>query len=511
MTLCCSKTSKVMEEKWFGLFTLFLTIILLKLLRAGKGKLPPGPRKLPIIGNLHQLATTAALPHHRLAELARVHGPIMHLRLGESSTVIISSADMAREVLKTHDAVLCSRPSILLGETVFYGRTDIAFAPYGEHWRQVRKISALELFTPKRVLSFRPVREEEVRNLVRSLASEAWSVVNLSKKLFGLAFDITSRLAFSKKGKEQEQFRKLLADISDVGSGFSIGDLYPSIKYLHSITGMKRKLQDLVTRSDKILDPIIDDHISSKKQGKTEEDLVDVLLKFHEDDLYHDDTHFSLTIQNIKAIVLDLFGAGSETASTTVEWAISELLKNPRVMQKAQEEVRQELQGVIEVDETNIEELKYLKLVIKETLRLHPPIPLLLPRESMERCKLNSYEIPPKTRVFINAWAIARDPKYWDDPEMFIPERFQDSSVDYRGNNFELIPFGAGRRICPGIGLGIANLQLTLAMLLYHFDWKLPNHFQAKDLDMDETFGIVSRRKNDLLVIPTIYAFSSFN
>ncbi|KAJ8432800.1 hypothetical protein Cgig2_015593 [Carnegiea gigantea] len=339
---------------------------------------------LPIIGNLHQLVGKNSLPHHRLAELAAVYGPIMHLRLGQIPTVVVSSADGAREVMRTHDAAFNNRPSILMAEHVFYGRTDIGFAPYGEYWPQVRKIAMLDLFTVKQVQSFGPIREEEVANLVVSLATEQGSVVNLSKKLFALSFDITSsfdvkcnselevqvpspkiwmdirkcsslficiygrssinelfkkihlytpicfthtflwlnvllsvRLAFKKKGIEA-----LVDDVTKIASGFSICDLYPSIKYLCSITGMRRELQDLVRRCNKIVDPIIYDHISKKRQGKKEdhEDLVDVVLTFHKDqDELSYGSQFSLAIDNIKAILLQVLSAGSETSSTTIE------------------------------------------------------------------------------------------------------------------------------------------------------------------------------------------------
>lgn len=207
----------------------------------------------------------------------------------------------------------------------------------------------------------------------------------------------------------------------------------------------------------------------------------------------------------------ELFSAASETSSTTIEWAMSELLKNPTEMEKAQDEVRRVLQGKeTMVNNPSLDKLKYLKLIIKETLRLHPPLPCLVPREAMARCQINGYEVPSNSRIFINAWAIGRDPVHWKDPEMFNPKRFEGSLIDYKGAHFELIPFGSGRRICPGIGLATATIELVLAMLLYHFDWKLANGTTAEDLDMNETFGIGGRRKNDLQVTPSLYSCSGF-
>ncbi|MBA0759367.1 hypothetical protein Gotri_022266 [Gossypium trilobum] len=184
---------------------------------------------------------------------------------------------------------------------------------------------------------------------------------------------------------------------------------------------------------------------------------------------------------------------------------MSEMIKNPRILEKAQAEVRQVYDRTGDVNESDLHELKYLKLVMKETLRLHPPVPLLLPRESRERCEINGYEIPAKTKVIVNAWAIGRDSNYWNEAERFYPERFIDSSVDYKGTNFEFIPFGAGRRICPGMSYGMAVVELSLAQLLYHFDWKLPNGMKNEDLDMTEIFGATAGRKRDLRLIPIPY------
>jgi len=199
----------------------------------------------------------------------------------------------------------------------------------------------------------------------------------------------------------------------------------------------------------------------------------------------------------------DIFTAGSDTAATTINWAMAEMMKDQRVLKKAQAEVRVLLRKRGKFDETLISELKYLKGIIKEVLRMHPPGPLLVPRVCGQACEIDGYHIPIKSRVIINAWAIGRDPKYWTDPDKFYPERFIDSSLDFKGTNFEYIPFGAGRRICPGINYGMANVELTLAFLLCHFDWKLPGGMKCEDLDMTELFGASVIRKDDMYLIPT--------
>jgi flavonoid 6-hydroxylase len=200
-----------------------------------------------------------------------------------------------------------------------------------------------------------------------------------------------------------------------------------------------------------------------------------------------------------------MYGGGSETSASTITWAMAEMIKNPRVMEKVQAEVREVFHKDRKPNESDMEKLKYLKYVVKETLRLHPPGTLLLPRECGQACEIKGYDIPFKSKVIVNAWAIGRDPNHWDDPDKFYPERFIENCVDYKGNNFEFIPFGAGRRMCPGVTFGLVNVEYPLALLMYHFDWKLPNAKKNEDLDMSETFGVAVTRKDDLFLIPITY------
>ncbi|XWS09699.1 hypothetical protein CRYUN_Cryun39dG0011600 [Craigia yunnanensis] len=468
-------------------------------------KMPPGPWKLPFIGNLHQLV--GSLPHHILRDLANQHGPLMHLQLGEISTIVVSSPEIAKEVLVTQGITFAQRPYLLASAMVTYDCKDIAMAPYGNYWRQVRKICTVELLTAKRVHSFQSIREEEVSALVKSISSNEGLPINLSNHIFSLTYGITSRAAFGNKYKDQETYASIVEEITKLASGFDITDIYPSFRVLHLISGISQKLGTLQQKSDKILQGIINEHrerleTGKKGEGEAKEDLITVLLKIQQ----LGDLEFPLTDNDIKAVIWDIFSGGSETSSTIVDWALTEMLKNPRVLKKAQNEVRQVCYGKGDVDEASIHELKYLTSVIKETLRLHPSFPLLIPRESQENCEINGYQVPVKTKVIINAWAMGRDPEYWPEPETFYPERFLNSSTDFKGNDFEYIPFGAGRRMCPGILFALPNIELPLAKLLYHFDWKLPNGMRQEDLDMTEAFGATVRRKDDLILIPTTHS-----
>ncbi|KAK4341905.1 hypothetical protein RND71_037721 [Anisodus tanguticus] len=406
-------------------------------------KLPPGPKKLPIIGNMHHLLGSQM--HHKLRDLAMIYGPLMHLQLGKISTIIVSSPVIAKEIMQTHDVIFAQRP-YLLAPSVISHNCNIGFSTCGPYWRHLRKICATEILTSKRVQSFGSIREE-VFNLISSFSFNKGSIINLSTRIFSMTYAITARAAFGKQSKYQEEFIKCVEDVVKVYAGFSISDVYPSIKLLETISGMRGK--------------------HTKKEGDLEENenALDVLLKIQK----KGDLEVPLTRDNIKAVLMDIFAGGSDTSATTVEWAMAELLKNPLVMKRAQTEIRVVFQDKGNVEESDLWKIKYFQSVIKETMRLHPPLPLLLPRESKEPCEINGYIIPAKTRAIVNAWAIGRYLKQWAKPEKFQPERFLDSTVDYMGNDFHFMPFGAGRRICPGILFGLADIELPLAQLLYHF------------------------------------------
>ncbi|CAK8570874.1 unnamed protein product [Lathyrus sativus] len=465
--------------------------------------LPPGPWKLPVIGHIHHIVTST--PHRKLSDLAKIHGPLMQLQLGEIFAVVVSSPDYAKEVLKTHDIVFASRPKIVAAEILSYGSTNIAFSPYGNYWRKLRKICTMELLTQKRVSSFQPLREEVLTNLVKRIDSQQGSPINITQLVASSTFAIIGRAAFGNECKVQDELASL-GNGEAVAGGFDIAELFPSAKWLQLVSGLRPKLERLHRQIDELLEKVIIEHKEAKSkakqgQGEAEEDLVNVLLNFQGGNEIDQD--ICLTDDNIKAIILDIFGAGGDTSASTIVWAMSELIRDPRVMKKAQHEVREICKMRGNVGENCIYELEYLKSIVKETLRLHPPAPLLLPRECGQACEIDGYHIPIKTKVIVNAWAIGRDPKYWFEPERFYPERFIGSSIDYKGSNFEYIPFGAGRRMCPGITFGLINVELTLALLLYHFDWKLPNGMKGEDLDMTEQFGVTIKRKDDLYMIPT--------
>ncbi|CAI0409789.1 unnamed protein product [Linum tenue] len=479
------------------------------------GVRPPGPRKLPVIGNLHQLIMTSSLPHRRLAELARKHGPLMHLDLGQVPCVIVSSPEWAKQVMQTHDLNFANRPTLPAADILLYSGRDIGFSQPGEYWRTMRKLCAAKLLGPKRVKSLQPTMEREMSKMVASITSSCCGHATQKsgkKMLCCLGNAISTSAVFggsSSTQKQRQEFVPLIKEITKAVGAFSLVDVFPSSKLLRRITRYEPKLKKIHAAADAIMEAVINDHMAKRstkhdQDDNNDEDLVDVLLDLKE----KDDLRFPFSNFEIKAVILDIFIAGTETWTITAAWVMSELMKNPDVMEKAQKEIRQVVfsrNGEKDVNEADIGELNYLELVLKETLRLHTPDALTIPRESQETTVINGYRIPAKTRVIINAWAIGRDPDYWTEPETFNPERFLNSSVSYKGLDFQLIPFGAGRRICPGMHYGVAIVKLVIANLLYHFDWELPNGMMPQELDMSESFGTEVGRKNDLLLIPIPY------
>ncbi|XP_068647381.1 cytochrome P450 71A1-like [Aristolochia californica] len=478
--------------------SLFLSLLLYFALKpkSQKHKLPPSPTKLPIIGNLHQLGS---FPHRSLRALSMKYGSVMFLYIGSSPILVVSSEEAAQDIMKTHDLVFSDRPSSIISDELFYRGKDVAFAPYGEYWRQVRKISVLHLLSTKRVESFRAVREKEVARMLEKI-SQASGPINLSKLIISTTNNTMSRIALGKyyEGKLSGgiDFHQLLAEFLILLGTIHIGDIFPSLAWIGRLTGLDARLKKNFQQWDDFLEQVIQDH--NEKRNNTSEhgpqDLVDILLEVQRDG----SIGIPLHKDHIKAVILDNFAAGTDTTYTTIVWALAELIRHPTAMKKAQEEIRRIIHGNSIVSEDDIGKMSYLKCVIKEALRLHPPLPLLVQRKSRQDIEVKGFHIPAKTQVMVNAWAIARDPKSWTDPESFLPERFINSEVDFRGQYMKLIPFGAGRRGCPGIPFAIATVELVLANLLHGFDWELP----GEALDMSEVFGITVHKKSPLVLVP---------
>ncbi|WCJ36797.1 cytochrome P450 family 71 subfamily B polypeptide 4 [Euphorbia peplus] len=482
----------------FFLFIFMVLKIWKKHRKNNSVQLPPGPLAFPVLGNIPQLY--GAEPHQRLSDLAKTYGPVMSIQQGQIPAVVISSVETAQEVLRNQSEVFAGRPVTQAAEIILYNGRSIAFAPYGDYWRQMRKISTLEFLSAKQVQSFRTIREEQVSNVIKSLQLKGGSLVNLTNIAIDLTNIVMLLATFGENGKTKQHLLTILESVKDSGKVIGFADFFPSLKLVQYFTrGALLKLRRLHLEADRILEDTIDEHKANKKEDDHGEvdNFLDVLLDIQK----KGNLQIPLTNDCIKAIIVELFGAGSHTSSKLIDWTISELMRNPKAMRKAQEEVRRVFGEKGKVEESKLPELKYLKLVIKETFRLRPTAPLIL-RECREKTKVNGFDIDPKTTILVNLWAIGRDPNVWIDPEKFNPERFEDIQIDYKGANIELIPFGAGKRICPGMSLAIVYVELLLANLLYHFDWKLPDGVTPDTLSMNEAFLGALSRKEDLNLIP---------
>ncbi|XP_043718300.1 cytochrome P450 CYP736A12-like [Telopea speciosissima] len=466
-------------------------------------RLPPGPRGLPILGNLLMLGD---FPHHTFRQLAKKYGPIMYIRLGLVRTMVVSSPQVAKLFLNTHDLVFASRPYNMVMHIIAYGNKGIAFSPYGPYWRNVRKLCTIQLLSAAKVDSLKHMRKEEVGLFVRLLKDHSGVVVDVSAKVGSLIEDMTYWLLIGSK-VDRFNLKPVVQEAFILIGAFNLADYIPCLGSF-DLQGLTRRMKAIGKVFDEFLEKIIDEHIQDAKnrQNNHKDDFIDVmLLLMKESQNATDEQGYMIDRTNIKAIILDILVAAMDTSIVTVEWALSELLRHPKVLEKLQEELRDKVGMDRVVEEEDLVKLNYLDMVVKEVMRLHPVAPLLAPRESMEDITINGYHIPKKSRVIINAWAIQRDPIVWsDNAEEFLPERFIDNNnIDIRRRDYQFIPFGSGRRGCPGIHLGLVVVKLVLAQMVHCFDWELPNGMSPDDLDMTEKFGLTVARASHLLAIPT--------
>ncbi|XP_019462537.1 PREDICTED: cytochrome P450 71A1-like isoform X1 [Lupinus angustifolius] len=468
---------------------------------------PPGPRGLPIIGNLLQLDNTKL--HLQLWNLSKKYGPIFSLQLGSRPALVISSPKLAKEVLKNHGLVFSGRPSFLGQQKLSYKGLEIFFSPYSDYWREIRKICVVHIFNSKRVTSFSSIRQYEVKQMIKTISRHASSskVTNLSELMISLSSTIICRVALGRRyedeGTEKSRFHGLFNEFQAMMTAFFVSDYIPFMGWIDKLTGLHTRLDRIFKEMDKFYQEVIDERVDQNKQYREEEGevIVDVLLHLKKQRLFSVD----LTYDHIKAVLMDIIVASTDTTAATIVWAMTALIKNPRVMNKVQEEIRK-FEGEKDfIDEDDIQKFPYFKAVMKETLRLHLPAPLLVPREANENCIINGYQIKAKTIVYVNAWAIHRDPEAWKDPQEFYPERFLDSAIDFQGQDFELIPFGAGRRVCPGLPMAIPALDLILANLLYSFNWELPPGIVKEDIDLEVSPGLTQHKKIPLCLYAKNY------
>ncbi|XP_076941163.1 cytochrome P450 76T24-like [Bidens hawaiensis] len=470
-------------------------------------RLPPGPYPFPIIGNLLKLGNK---PHRSLAALSKRYGPLMSLKLGSRTTIVISSPDMAKAFFQKHDLSFSSRSVPEASHVKDHQLYSIAFLPLGDQWRKLRRITQESLVSGQRLDGSEQVRRHKVQQLVEHVSQCCWNEkpVNICEVAFTTSLNIVSNMLFSMDfsqydSKSSQEIKEVISGLMEIGGKLNLVDFFPILRPLDP-QGLASHANAYVDRLFAIFDSIIDQRLQRRANSSlygndfsAQKDVLDLLLDINSTDVS------KLSINDMKHLFTDLIIGGTDTVSTTVEWAMTELMHNPNKM----EIVRLELMKHKHNDDKTLNEhdiihLPYLQAVIKETLRLHPPAPFLVPRQAIHDVEVKCFIVPKNAQILCNVWAIGRDPKVWSNPNAFMPERFLEAKIDYRGQDFELIPFGAGRRICPGLNIAHRELHTILASLVCNFDWKLEGNMRAEDLDMEEKFGLALPRNIPLVAIP---------
>ncbi|KAK3014459.1 hypothetical protein RJ639_008179, partial [Escallonia herrerae] len=484
------------------LFAVTLIQSLLTLTRANRSKnLPPGPAPLPIIGNLHQMGNK---PHQSLARLAKIYGPIMSLKLGRVTTVVITSAAAAKEVLQKQDLAFSGRSVPDAVNAHGQAQFSVVWLPVGSRWRSLRKVLNSNIFSGSRLDANQHLRTKKVDELVAYCrrSCQAGEAVDIGRAGFRTSLNLLSNTLFSTDLTDPYQdsakeFKEVVENISGVAGKPNLVDYFPVFKKIDP----QRIRQHMAVNFGKVLerfDGLFNERLEFRRSRKPvgTNDVLDVLLNVAEEDPDEiDRTH-------IERMCLDLFVAGTDTTSSTLEWAMTELLRNSGSMAKTKKELEQVIGKGKTIEEGDLPRLPYLQCVMKETLRMHPAVPFLIPRRVEVDVEMWGYNIPKGAQVLVNAWAIGRDPSLWEDSLAFKPERFLASELDVRGRDFELIPFGAGRRMCPGLPLAMRMVPVMLGSLINSFDWQLNGGIAPKDLGMEEKFGITLQKAIPLCAVP---------
>ncbi|AES74579.1 cytochrome P450 82A4 [Medicago truncatula] len=473
----------------------------------------------PILGHLSLFRGTQS-PHRVLGTLADKYGPLFTIKLGTKHALILNNWEMAKECFTTNDTVVSSRPKLVATEHLGYNGAMFGLAPYGPYWRQLRKIVTLEVLTNRRVKQQQHVRVPEVQASIKELFNvwtsknnESYSsnyvLVELDQWFTHLTFNMVLRMVVGKRyfglttSSEEEESKRCVNALKKwmhLLGVITVGDIIPCLNFF-DFGGYVKTMKE----TSKELDKIFDEWLKERRHKRTlvenlddqgNQDIMDVLLSLLD----------GTTIEGfdgdtiIKATLLTMFSGGSDTSSVTLTWALCLLLNNPLVMEKAKEELDAQVGKERCLSEFDINKLIYLQAIVKETLRLYPPGPLSGPREFSKNCNLGGYQVIKGTRLITNLWKIQTDPSVWPDPLEFKPERFftTHKAVDVRGNHFELLPFGSGRRKCPGISFGLQMLHFTLASFLHSFDILNPT---PDAVDMSEAFGSTNSKATPLEIL----------
>nr|XP_009785656.1 PREDICTED: cytochrome P450 76A1-like isoform X1 [Nicotiana sylvestris] len=514
-----------MELEWSYIFWSSIIILPAFILLITKNKssfsnvkLPPGPPGLPIVGNMFDLAGSE--PYKKVANLKQKYGPIVWLKIGSSmNTIVVQTAQAAAELFKNHDVTFADRNIVDVNLAHNFYQVSMALAPYGNYWRLQRRICTVEMFVNKRINETVQIRRKSMDKMLQWIEKQSnlenvdRSGIEVTRYVFLASFNMLGNLMLSKdladpESEKGSEFFKAMTGIMEWSGVPNISDIFSCLKRF-DIQGLRKKMERDMGKAKEITFGYLKERIEERqKGGEKRKDLMDVLLDFEgngKDEpakLSEHEITMTIMVKDLSRKHSEMFLAGTETTSNSVEWALTELLRNPEAMVKVKAEILEVVGPNRKFEECDIDNLPYMQAVLKESLRLHPPLPFLIPRRAIENTKFMGYDVPKGTQLLVNAWSIGRDPECWDDPFEFKPERFLGSNVDVKGQNYELIPFGAGRRMCVGLSLGHRMMHFAFGSLLHEFNWELPGNVTPKSMNMDESMGITARKKQPLKVIP---------
>ncbi|XP_028062691.1 isoflavone 3'-hydroxylase-like [Camellia sinensis] len=453
--------------------------------------LPPSPPALPVIGHLHLLKPPLHRTFHRISQNL---GSVFSLRFGSRLVVVVSSPSAVEECFTKNDVVLANRPPLLGGKYIGYNYTSVVASPYGDHWRNLRRLMSLEIFSTTRLNAFLSVRKDEINILLRNLyriSSIDFAKVELKSKFSELSFNIIMRMIAGKRyyGEELEnyeeakQFRDLVSETFEYGGASNPNDFLPVLRWI-DYGNFEKNLGRIHKRMDALLQRLIDEHRSDKSRNS----MIDHLLSLQESQPEY------YTDAIIRGLILVMILAGTDTSAVTMEWAMSLLVNHPEVLKKARAELDIQVGQECLIDEPDLSKLNYLQAIISETFRLFPAAPLLVPHMASNDCTIGGFDVPRDTILLVNAWAIHRNPQVWNDPTSFKPERFEGGEAE----GHKLMPFGMGRRSCPGAGLAQRVVGLTLASLIQCFEWE---RVSEKAVDLTEGKGLTMPKLEPLEVM----------
>ncbi|KAM7481628.1 hypothetical protein LguiB_006211 [Lonicera macranthoides] len=466
-------------------------------------RLPPGPLGWPVVGHIFSLGNA---PHKTITGLKQQYGPVIWLNLGSLDTMVISSAEVAANFFRNHDAMFANRKATEALRSCDFHKSAMVARPYDRYQRFVKRLCTTEMFSNKKLNEWAAVRQKCVNDLLVWVEKEEGLEVHMSDLAFMALYNMIGNLVLSRdlvnpQLKVGSEFFVAIMGMAESFGLPNISDVFPWLKGL-DLQGIRKKTDREMGTVMEVVSGLVKQRIVQREKEKGREnrrqDFLDVLLSFEGSGK---DEPAKLSEWEITIFIMEMFMGGTETSSSTIEWAMTEILRNPKIIIKIKAELNKIIGPNKKLEDNDIGNLHYLQAVIKETLRLHPPVPFV-PRKAIEDTSFMGYHIPKNTQVFVNVWAIGRDPECWDDPLSFIPERFLDSKFDSKGENFAYIPFGAGRRMCPGISLSQRALPLVLGSLLHEFDWELGSQVSPEKVDMTEKLSMATRKLEPLKAIP---------